>query len=296
MKIEKFAEEMKTRLEKKICAVRKIDIQNVLKNNSVVQTTLIVKEQGKCIAPTIYLDRFYEDYKKGADLDKLENEMLELYNESRKNERINLDFVLDWEQVKDSVVFKIINTQQNLQLLENVPHDDVYEYSKVYYLSLFEGRGSMLIYKSHCDMWGITEEELKCIAEKNTPKLLPPSLKLMSEIMSEMLELINDTDDEIMKENIPLYVLSNESRRMGAAVICYPNCLKNVAEELQSDFYMIPSCVHEMTILPVTLEVDVEYLKALLKMMNGMYIGKEEVLGEQIYLYKREEHELILVE
>ena len=291
--MKKFAEEMKLRLERKVCAVRKIHIQNVLRNNSVVQTALIIKELGNSIAPTIYLDRFYEDYKSGMGLDKLADEIVETYEESRKNERINFDFVFDWEKVKDTVVYKIINTEKNQKLLEQVPHEKFHEFSKVYYISLLEGHGSMLIYKGHCNTWGITEEELKYTAEKNTPKNLPPSLKLMSETMLEMIE--KDKDDEIkeiMEEDFPLYVLSNENRQMGAAVACYQNCLKDVAEKLQSDFYMIPSSIHEMTILPVSLEGDVEYLKILLKTINEMVISREEMLGNNIYLYKREEDEL----
>lgn len=296
MEIKKFAEEMKLRLEKKICVVKEIHIQNVLKNNSVELTALIIKEQGNSLAPTIYLDGFYNCYKNGADLDELAEGMLETYENNKMNKIVNLDFIYKWELVKDSIVYKLVNTERNQGILDEIPHEEFLDLSKVFYLSLWYGEGSMLIRKEHCAMWGITEEELIYIAEKNTPKLFPQYLISMNEVMGELFENNMGKEAGEITEDFQMYILSNTSKRMGAAVVCYKNCLKMIAEKLQSDFYMIPSSIHEMLILPFTQEFAVKDLKEMVEEVNEMIVEKEEILGENVYLYKREQNELCIAE
>lgn len=296
MEMKKFVEEMKLRLEKKIGVVKEIHIQNVLKNNSVELTALIIKEQGNGLAPTIYLDEFYSRYKNGVDLNELVEEILETYENSKMNTMVNLEFIHKWELVKDSIVYKLVNTERNQGILDEIPHEEFLDLSKVFYLSLWDGDGSMLIRKEYCNMWRITEEELIYIAEKNTPKLFPQYLTSMNEVMGELFENNMGKEAGEITEDFPMYILSNTSKQMGAAVVCYKDCLKMVAEKLQSDFYMIPSSIHEMLILPFAQELEVKDLKEMVEEVNEMIVEEEEILGDNVYLYKREQNQLYIAE
>ena len=46
------------------------------------------------------------------------------------------------------------------------------------------------------------------------------------------------------------YVLSNKLRNYGAACIAYPHVLEMIGGILGTDYYVLPSSVHEVVIVP----------------------------------------------
>lgn len=57
-------------------------------------------------------------------------------------------------------------------------------------------------------------------------------------------------DDEILAEiDDVIYVATNKKKVFGAAVMLYPNFLDHVREVIGSNFYVIPSSIHEILIV-----------------------------------------------
>ena len=73
--------------------------------------------------------------------------------------------------------------------------------------------------------------------------------------MSDVLkELLSDDDSSAIlapPAPFPMYVLSNHTKLNGSACILYQDLLKNFAEHLRSDLYILPSSIHEVLIIPV---------------------------------------------
>lgn len=46
------------------------------------------------------------------------------------------------------------------------------------------------------------------------------------------------------------YVLTNSSKINGAAVVLYPQCLQHIGENIGGNYYLLPSSIHEMIIMP----------------------------------------------
>ena len=90
-----------------------------------------------------------------------------------------------------------------------------------------------------------------------------------------------------------MFVLTNESNLFGAACIIYPNLLQHYAAEAQTDFYILPSSIHEVILL-----LDDEYvqsseeLREMVRETNRMVVDQEEVLSDHIYHYDREKDEI----
>ena len=94
---------------------------------------------------------------------------------------------------------------------------------------------------------------------------------------------------------IPIYVLSNRYRINGAACILYPTLLEDICDSLQGSFYIIPSSVHEVLILPSDNTDDSIKIREMIKEVNDTQIAAEEILSYSLYFYDREENRLHIV-
>ena len=124
-------------------------------------------------------------------------------------------------------------------------------------------------------------------------------------IMDMIKELVTDTTSEMYtlpydalgRENeISLYVLTNEEKNNGAVTMFYDDVLENIGKKLQSDFYIIPSSVHEVLILPVRnrSELEVEKLKEMVSEVNDSIVSEEDILSYDVFYYSRDAETIIL--
>ena len=115
---------------------------------------------------------------------------------------------------------------------------------------------------------------------------------------SVMMELLADRldgegcrefyDMAVSENDVPMYVCSNTSKINGAGVILYENLLKDFAQKVGTDFYILPSSVHETLLIPVSDQFDVDTLRAMVCEVNMTQVAPEEQLSDQVYLYSRE--------
>ena len=55
---------------------------------------------------------------------------------------------------------------------------------------------------------------------------------------------------KLEKDRHGMYVLSNQIRNYGASCIIYPSIAERIGRILEADYYIIPSSVHELIIIP----------------------------------------------
>lgn len=94
---------------------------------------------------------------------------------------------------------------------------------------------------------------------------------------------------------LPMYVLSNRYRIDGAACILYPTLPARICNRLESSFYIIPSSVHELLILPSDNTEDSDKTREMIKEINDTQVSAEEILSYSLYFYEREENRLYIV-
>lgn len=287
MDIREFAEELRELLLGRMTEIKDIKIEKCLKNNSVALTGLIFSEETSNVCPTIYVDGYFKQHNAGRSIESIIEEIIREYRRSRLHPQIDVNFIRDWEQVKSMVAYKLINTEQNQELLQNIPHKEILDLSMVFYIAVEDVGGTILIYNSHCEMWGIMLEELVTAAQVNTPKLRPLYFKPMMEVMNEML---GDAAEEI-PDDVKMYILSNDQKVFGAVAMIYPDSMKHIADRLESDLYILPSSTHEVLILPIQ-DNNVAQLKSMVKEVNDSSINAEELLGYNVYYYDRRNEEL----
>ena len=100
-------------------------------------------------------------------------------------------------------------------------------------------------------------------------------------------ELIGQIAAGFTSGRLPMYVLTNRQKMNGAACMFYPGVLEDFGKKLGRDFYLLPSSVHEVILLPDTDKGLNEALKQLIWEVNRTKVAPEEVLSDALYRYDR---------
>lgn len=278
-----------------------VRLQEVQKNNNVRLQGLIILHAAQSISPTIYLDDFYEAYRKGFTLEDIVEKILRVYREEMPKKDVDMSFFKDFSQVKNRICYRLIAAGANKELLEKIPHVRFLDLAICFYYAYqgkVLGNGTILIYNTHLDMWKTTPEELLCLAGKNTPEIFPWECSSMEAVIEELLEeqyeqtgevLLKEGEQKRFLQEMPMQILSNQKRVHGAAAILYPGLLKKMADKLQGNFYIIPSSIHEVILLSAAAMQSVNELKCMIEEVNTTQVEKQEILSYSLYFYSREE-------
>lgn len=85
----------------------------------------------------------------------------------------------------------------------------------------------------------------------------------------------------------PLYILTNERKCLGAITIAIPGEAEAIAKSLGSDYFVLPSSIHECLILPDTGSYNRQMLDHMVTAVNSSQVEPEDVLSDHVYHYSR---------
>lgn len=323
MELQNFTEKIMEALQEFYGSDTRIETHQVYKNNGLKLQGVCVLTPQKNIAPTIYLNHFFEQYRQGMEFGEILNQIIALYEENRLSQNLDVDFFMDYHKVKRRLVLRLIHKEKNKELLDQIPYRRFHDLAIVCHCLMMNeaiGTGSILIYKHHLQTWGIDQEEMFRQAAENSPRLQPCSMQKMGDMLKEIMgRAVEERIEEICREypqdkeaflkrtmdnmekeiddcDIPMYVLTNEGRYYGAACLLYDGVLEQIGEELKGDFYILPSSVHEI-ILVARREGDKdEVFSEMVRQVNASQVDPQEWLSDHAYLYSRKEKRIILLE
>ena len=288
--VESLLDEIREILGEEICMKEKM----VQKNNGICRRGIVLCKEDTRLAPVIYMDELYEIYLKGRSIEEIADiAITEIRKEQGKLMR-NYQDVLDYETMKDRIVFRLINYDKNKELLQGVPHRKFLDLAIVYYLHLGEENDYATvskITKPVMDIWEISEEELYQQALINSARLLPVRCANLHTILF-------GADDTGISEMVPeLYIMTNTTGTAGAATMLYENALKEFSEKLDTDVVILPSSIHEILLLPYeeSKDRDMKELGEMVSEINRTTVAVQDVLSDSVYLYKRVTKEIQLV-
>ena len=293
MEFTNFTTLVQREVEKRAGENYRVKLNDVMKNNGVVLRGITIMQDDSNISPTIYLNPYYDAYENGdTTLGTVIDEVIDTYERNKINRSIDMKFFLNYETVRSRIIFKLINTEKNRELLRDVPYIPFHDLSIVFQCLVSEerfGNASILIHNVHLQLWKVNARELYECALENTPLLQGYELADMDTVLEEMKALggIDDEEIEDMQQEVPMYVLSNKSRINGASCILYKDILKDFAMVVDKDLYVLPSSIHEVILLPSDGTQESEQLKEMVREINQSQVEKEEVLSDSVYYYRR---------
>ena len=327
MNFENFIMEIKKLVKEYLGEEVRIEEKTVLKNNGVKFVGIVIlKEEQNCV-PNIYLNGYFEQYRQGRCLCDIVCEIVRYYEEHKIEKKINIENFGDFEYARKILCFKLINYRKNKELLEQIPHIPYMDLAIVFYCMIDNeciGNGTILVRNEHLEKWQVSVETLKKEALKNTPIALKGSITPMEDVICDLMrrkmicqiensigentnlsvKITEDMIEPIIQEMFgkiytepkgpKMYVAGNESKNYGAAVILYENFLANFARKMQCNFYILPSSIHEVILLPVENENDdISRLKEMVYEVNHTELSEEEILSDSLYMFNWENGNII---
>lgn len=298
--IDNFISKITRALEEKYGEYYTVSVREVVKNNSVVKHALTISTPNDQIVPNIYIDEMYAEYSEGRILSDIVDDIMRIHKSASLKSPIDVEFFEDYEKAKEHLGIKLINREYNEGLLEDVPSVEFLDLSIVFIVYIKDkeiGEGSVLIHEEHRELWGIDIQTLYNDALANMqlvrPVMMKPIFEVIGELLQEDAEDIGDCEekhDDVQLNSksgfeTKMYVLTNEEKTFGAGVMCYDGILKLVANRMGGDYFIIPSSIHELIVLPISDDKNKDDIVEMIRDVNRTHIAPQEILSNNLYCY-----------
>lgn len=275
MNYTEFMNAMLCEIRGQVDAQVRTELYTVTKNNGTRRTGILFKQEDSNLAPTIYLEEFYQKYLKGQQVPDLADSICSIYQEIRVKKTCDCQNLFDFNHVKDHIVYKLIRRDANEELLKQIPYEPFLDLAVVYYIQIDNtrfGSAAIQIRNEHLRYWRVEKEEIRRLAEKNTPQIYPVQIRQIVRFM---------------------YVATNEQCSLGAAVMRYPDFREKVRGMIRGDFYILPSSIHEVILVPESFGLEPERMQEMVKEINQTGVAPEEVLSDSVYYFDGEEIRIV---
>lgn len=181
----------------------------------------------------------------------------------------------DFEDIKDKLFIRIcgvgINEEDlsilantkinNLAITYNVLIDKLTDYPPI---------KSIKITNELLDKYGVSKEELHKAAIQNSEKIFPAKYYKTNDL-------------------VPFNILTNEIGCLGAAALFYPNQMEKIAASLGGDYFVLPSSIHEVLVLPDYGNLNYMELEQMVKEINKTTVDRKDQLSNDVYYYDSKE-------
>lgn len=257
-------------------------------------------EVGEGVVPMVYLNDFYYENITHEEISKLAEKLVREVLNTAQEVDFDITSLQDFNWAVSRLVFSVVNTAKNTVTIQDTPHRSFLDLTIQYRIEISQDvetgcNASILVHNSLLETWGVTEATLYHRALFNTPKYLGVVFDDMVNVMRSLLQS-KDLSPELMPDGMRggMYVLTNKVKSRGSALIACPNVLYDIYVELGENFYILPSSLHELIIIPVSGAVDADNLQTIVKDVNTTTLGPDEYLSDSVYLYRADVNEVIL--
>ncbi len=296
---ETFKETILQQLSEDIPDPKHITIRKVYRNNGESLDGLVILENGVNIGPTLYLNYYFQMLEGGDSFASIYRRIFTSYTRNKTTEHIDVGFFTDFDRVRGRIVPKLIHGEKNKGLLEKeIPHIPFLDLALVF-CCLFPvdpeiGNATILVDQSHLTLWKKATEDLFPLAMENAGTLLAPKLQSMDQMLAGMLTEEEGTENPFpTNPRLPMYVLTNEEGFFGAACMAYDGLMRSYAEQFQSGFYILPSSIHELILIPAEGTDRLEEFSEMVREVNETQVAPEDILSDHAYYYSPEEDTIL---
>ncbi len=274
------------------------DIEIVKMNDSVLHALMIGKanEGEGMVGANVYVDDLFEKYESGCGLETVMNE---LKTRCRAAAGCALPPVPDHnsfslENIRSRLTLRLLDVRNNRSYMRDRPYIDA-------------GNGLVMVVQINaeetiCSEWlitvnnmlletiGCSKDKLLTAAMSNTIRLEPPVLMRLRDFVfeDEQINLLEFPPEEPEADGTA-YLLTNRSRFKGAAVLFYPGVTGMIKDAVGGGYYVIPSSIHELIIIPDSMGLSVIAMAEMLRDGNASYVDKDEYLSDRVFHYDPEE-------
>ena len=264
-------------------------------------TGLTVTRKEDTLAPTINLNALFENYGQQTE-NNLASVMEELTSVIQHTPgKFDIGRVMDYDRVKKNLFMKLSAADKNADVLEHTPHITKEDLALTFHIMLDQGEkgtATTMITDKMMDAYGVDLEKLYQDALHNSPVIAPAQIENMGEVLERMMledmkaagapaEVIQEMEKDLQEtsRDNPMTVITNDRSTDGAAAIFYPGVMDQVGERLNGDYFILPSSVHEILVVPDDGNISFRELTDMVKEVNRTQVAPEDRLTDQVYHY-----------
>lgn len=297
---QEFAEDIKEKLYERGYDDVSISFNNVEKTNQNYEALSVVPE-GNNVGVNFNIENAFASYEHTDDYaGVLASATKVIADGLDRAPTIDVSALMDYENMKEKLSVEVISADANADLLANVPHDRMEDLAVVYRFvmeSSEDGRASILVTNNLMDRMGVSHEQLRADALENSPEIRPVVIMGMNEVMKEMMgpevyEMFGIPDDA----EETMYVATVPDKNSGAGVIAYQDFMDQAAERVGGDFFVLPSSINEILLVPDNGDMTADALRDMVKDVNAKEVSPEERLSDNVYHYDSKDHVFELAE
>ncbi len=206
-----------------------------------------------------------------------------------------INISINWESVKGKISLRLVNYEKNKADMEGKAYIKFLDLAILFYCDCKEwGCNGFYVNKKQILMWNQSIKDIFQTALENTCNkdntLVTPIMNLFPE---ELVYAAQNEMDSMVKEK-GMMVLTNQSLSFGAVMLLNIPELKKLADQLDSDIYLLPSSVHEILAIRPDQNIGVSHLTKMVNEVNNEVVEPEDYLSVHLYYFDREKCEVTI--
>ena len=294
MNYEEFKQQIVDDLKDRLGEDYKFSVNEVKMLNQSYEAVAVTPE-GSNIGVNMSLDKLYDAIQNDVPYETVVDRTVDaIENGFDQAPKFDVNMLSDYEQMKNKLAMEVVSAEANAEMLETVPHKNIEDMAVVYRFVLESsesGGASVLVTNQLLENMGVTPEQLHADAMENAPQLRPAVITGMSELMAEMMGvdqaemmgLIVKPEDEKM------FVATVPDKTHGAGVLAYQDFMDQAAERVGGDFFVLPSSIHEVMLVPDNGVMQYKDLLEMVRDANATLVAPSDRLTDSVYHYDSKE-------
>lgn len=273
---------------------------HIKKSNGVEYDSLNVSkpsEGSPSIIPQLNLTSAFKSYQEGDAPEMILEKLADIRMNAPIPGGITKDMFLSFDNVKDRIFPRLVNSEAQAEYLANKPHKEVADLAMLYAIRVHQdeqGIAEAVIDNDLLDMWDADIEDLNKAAKENLEKQEPVFINLEDALFGAMSgEKVNTSieDVDINDYEMPFFLLTNQQKVKGASMVMNEKVMDRITGKF-GDIYVLPSSTDEVIIVPKSVAGDVEMLANMVRNVNEESVKPEDRLSNNVYEYDAGSQEL----
>lgn len=237
--------------------------------NGVIKEGIVIRTEGG-ISPIVYVKEIMEKEEQGKNSVAHAANLVVAIHEAHEEPDIDKSIFLDRKYVLKHIHVGI--QKKTVEYLEKgiCPFDGMETY--LYFNFDYGEKASVKLTPEYLRLIKVESTEAWEKAYKNT---------FAETTTIDMEEFVDRSDEPSM------YIITNKSRQFGASAILDKKALRRLDEKIGNGthkFFVLPSSVHEMIVIPYEDEYELEEMSELVWFINRGFVSPEERLTDRAYI------------
>lgn len=281
MNIDEFRESL-IRLLNERFPDRTFSEQYVSKLNGQSYNGITGRKEAEEMVPVVDIRPLFDSYENGMPIEKAADELEKVFRSAMEQSQfIDPKDLTDYTKMKDRLILQLIPIEGNEERLNEIPHEQISDFAVICRVELADGEASTIVTDQLMKSFDISKEQLFADAKENAPRLHPPVLK-------NLMEVLFQAEPGLMDMESPLHVATTDVGEHGACVMAYPGFMDQASETLGGSFFVIPSSVHELLFLRDDDGRSVKELDDMVQAVNAQEVQPSDRLSDVSYHYDAE--------